>query len=206
MKFWENYLNNPPFDVTSNTTGKLIDSHIVLRRGYQEFSFEELWNFGAGMSWRTYPIPLPNFVEHGGYTLCGLQIQSGQNMYAPRWNAFVDARDTSTTDPALIDLHGVSCMICRRKLMHDICRIIGRLSSLRDSVGEEYVTKAPLIHGKDVIDYKDEGGTVSETYRLHCSLASEEISPRLADGEKEFERISCPECIASFKAEPRESL
>ena len=201
MSFWENYLNNPPFDVMSETTGESTESHVVLRRGYQDFDLEELWDFGAGMSWRTYPAPLPNFVEHGGCTLCGLHIPSGQDMYGPRWNVFSDTLGIGKADPALLDLHGVSCMVCRRKLMYGVSRIIKRLTALRDSVGEEYVQKVPLIHGKEVLSHQSEGSTTSETYRLHCDVAANEINPRLLDAAREFGRITCPVCIANFKTD-----
>ena len=198
MSFWEDYLKNPPFEVTLQTTGESTDSHAVLRRGYENFDLEELWDFGSGMSWHTYPLPLPSFLEHGGRTLCGLPIHSGLDMYAPRWNAFSDTIGEGREDPALLDLHGISCMVCRRRLMHDVCRIVERLTSLRDSVGEEYVLKSPLIHGKHILSSERRGGTISETYRLRCNLAAEEINPRLVDGEKDFGRITCPDCTANF--------
>ena len=84
MSFWEDYLKKPPFEVTFEATGESTDSHAVLRRGYESFDFEELWDFGSGMSWNTYPPPLPSFVEHGGHTLCGLRIHSGEDIYGPR--------------------------------------------------------------------------------------------------------------------------
>ena len=197
MSFWEDYLKNPPFEVTLQTTGESTDSHAVLRRGYENFDLEELWDFGSGMSSHTYPLPLPSFLEHGGRTLCGLPIHSGLDMYAPRWNAFSDTIGEGGEDPALLDLHGISCMVCRRRLMHDVCRIIERLTSLRDSVGEEYVLKEPLIHGKHILSSERRGGTISETYRLRCNLAAEEINPRLVDREKDFGRITCPDCTAN---------
>ena len=135
---------------------------------------------------------------HGGRTLCGLPIHSGLDMYAPRWNAFSDTIGEGREDPALLDLHGISCKVCRRRLMHDVCRIIERLTSLRDSVEEECVLKAPLIHGKHILSSERRGGTISETYRLRCNLAAEEINPRLVDGEKDFGRITCPDCTANF--------
>ena len=141
------------------------------------------------------------FVEHGGYTLCGLHIPSGQDMYGPRWNVFSDTLGIGKADPALLDLHGVSCMVCRRKLMYGVSRIIKRLTALRDSVGEEYVQKVPLIHGKEVLSHQSEGSTTSETYRLHCDVAANEINPRLLDAAREFGRITCPVCIANFKTD-----
>ena len=198
MSFWNDYLRNPPFDVMSETIGTSSDSHAVLRRGYQDFDFEELWDFGSGMSGHTDPAPLPSFPKHGGYTLCGLRIQSGQDMYGPRWSVFDDSIGAGKSDPALLDLHGISCMVCRQKLMYGVSRIIRRLTSLRDSLGEDYVQKEPLIHGKEVISLRSEGSISSEQFSLHCDMATNEINPRLVDAAKDFGRITCPDCIAHF--------
>ena len=200
MNFWDDYLKNPPFDVMSETTGATSDSHAVLRRGYQDFDFEELWDFGSGVSGHANSAPLPSFVEHGGYTLCGLCIQSGQDMYGPRWSVFDDDIGAGKSDPALLDLHGISCMVCRRKLMYGVSRILRRLTYLRDLLGEEYVQNVPLIHGKEVLSRKQEGSITSEGFRLHCDVASNEINPRLVDAAEEYYLITCPDCIAHFAA------
>ena len=199
MGFWEDYLNKPPSEVTFDFEGDPSDTHAVLWRGYQDFSVEELWNFGSGMAWDTYPAPLPNFVEYGGRTLCDLEIRSGAGMYGPRWRVFDDSIGEGERDPALLDVHGISCMICRRKLMYGVSRIIDRLSTIRNSVGEDYVLKEPLIHGKQVLSSKREGSTTSEMYRYSCEVAAQEVNPRLVDDVQNFELITCSDCISNIK-------
>ena len=201
MNFWDDYLKNPPFDVMSETTGATSDSHAVLRRGYQDFDFEELWDFGSGVSGHANSAPLPSFVEHGGYTLCGLCIQSGQDMYGPRWSVFDDDIGAGKSDPALLDLHSISCMVCRRKLMYGLSQIIRRLTFLRDSVEQRYVEEPPLVHGKEVLDRRLEGSYRSEHVRHLCDAVNDEISPYIVDVATEFERITCPDCIASIAAD-----
>ncbi len=199
MGFWEDFLSNPPFEVRSQLEGLREDTHAVLRRGYQDFDFEELWNFGAGNVWRTYPAPLPSFLDYGGRTLCGLRIESGEGMYGPRWEVFRGGYGEGRGDPALLDMHGISCMVCRRKLMYGVCRIIDRLTSLRDAVGEAYVQKPPLVHGKEVLSTETTGSTRSETYRYRCQAAAAEINPRLVNEVEEFDLITCPDCIANIR-------
>lgn len=199
MNFWEDYLNNPPFEVQSPFEGDPADSHAVLWRGYEDHDAEELWEFGSGRRW-SRPPPLPSFVEHGGETLCGLKIQTGANMYGPRWFVFDDTISTGKGDPALLDLHGITCMTCRRKLMHGLSLIIKRLTSIRDSVGEDYVQKAPLVHGKHILSRNTAGQITGETYQYRCDAAAEAINPQLASDTEEFERITCPDCIANIEA------
>ena len=98
-------------------------------------------------------------------------------MYGPRWRVFDDSIGEGERDPALLDVHGISCMICRRKLMYGVSRIIDRLSTIRNSVGEDYVLKEPLIHGKQVLSSKREGSTTSEMYRYSCEVAAQEVNP-----------------------------
>ena len=199
MGFWEDYLSNPPIEVRFEQEGLPEDTHAVLQRGYQDFDLEELWNFGSGNVWRTYPAPLPSFTEYGGRTLCGLRIDTGAGMYGPRWEVFRGGYGEGKNDPALLDMHGISCMICRRKLMHGVCRIIDRLTSIRDTVGEDYVRTAPLIHGKEVISSETTGSVQSQTYRYRCTVATEEINPRLVNEVEEFDLITCPDCIANIR-------
>lgn len=189
MSFWDDFLENPPFDVISDESGSSSDSHAVLRRGYDGFDLEELWDFGSGMSGHEEPAPLPSFPEHGGLTLCGLRIQSGQNMYGPRWSVFDDHIGEGASDAALLDLHGISCMVCRRKLMYGVSRIIRRLSTLRELLGADYVQNVPLIHGKEVLDVG---------FRLPCNSARDEINPQLVDAAVEYDVITCPECKSYF--------
>ena len=199
MNFWKEYLGNPPFEVgTMNGIGvNPEDHHCVLWVGYGgEFDAEELWDFGSGRRWHR-SSPNMNLVEYGGETLCGLKIESGRNMYGPRWCVFDDSIGTGKGDPALLDLHGIRCMTCRKKLMYGLCRIIDRLTSLRDSVGEDYVQKVPLVHGKHVVEHFDSGG---EAYQHCCDVAREAINPQLADDAQEFGKITCPDCIANIRA------
>lgn len=90
MHFWDEFLVNPPSEITFDAEDEGLDSHVILWRGFQDFDVEELWDFGSGTAWRTSPSPLPNLVEYGGKTLCGLSIQSGQNMRSVVWGAFHD--------------------------------------------------------------------------------------------------------------------
>ena len=123
-------------------------------------------------------------------------------MYGVRWWAFDDYIGEGERDPALLDMHGVTCMVCRNKLMYGIVRLIRRLTQLRDAVGEEYVQKRPLVHGKKVISHNDLGGGItSETYQRRCTAADEEINPKLADDVEELDRITCPDCIANIRAD-----
>ena len=202
MSFWDDYLKAPPFEVMSMFPGDPSDTHIVLWRGHEDFDVKELWNFDAGIHWHGRPPSLPNFVKYGGETLCGLGVESGRNMYGVRWWAFDDHIGESGRDPALLDMHGVTCMVCRRKLMYGIGQIIRRLTQLRDAVGEDYVQKRPLVHGKKVISHNNLGGGItSEAYQRRCTAANEEVNPQLADDVEEFDRITCPDCIANIQAD-----
>ena len=202
MSFWDDYLSDPPFEVMSMFPGDPSDTHIVLWRGHEDFDLKDLWDFDSGIRWHGRPHSLPNFVKYGGETLCGLGVESGRNMYGVRWRAFNDHIGEIGRDPALLDMHGVTCMVCRNKLMYGISRIIRRLTQLRDAVGEDYVQKRPLVHGKKVISHNDlAGGITSEAYQRRCAAANEEVNPQLADDVEEFDRITCPDCIANIKAD-----
>ena len=202
MSFWDDYLSAPPLEVMSMFPGDLSDTHIVLWRGHEDFDVKELWDFDSGIRWHGRPPSLPNFVKYGGETLCGLGVESGRNMYGVRWWAFDDDIGEGGRDPALLDMHGVTCMVCRKKLMYGISRIVRRLTQLRDAVGEDYVQKRPLVHGKKVISRNDLGGGItSEAYQRRCTAANEEVNPQLADDVEEFDRITCPDCIANIQAD-----
>ncbi len=202
MSFWDHYLSDPPFEVKSLFRGDPADTHIVLWRGHEDFNVKELWDFDAGIRWHRSPPSLPNFVKYGGETLCGLRVESGHNMYGVRWWAFEDHIGEGERDPALLDMHGVTCMLCRNKLMYGINRILNRLTQLRDAVGEDYVQKRPLVHGKKVISHNNLGGGItSEAYQRRCPVANEEVNPQLADDVEEFDRITCPDCIANIEAD-----
>ena len=71
---------------------------------------------------------------------------------------------------------------------------------MRDAVGEDYVQKKPLVHGKIVMSHERSGSMVSEAYRYRCSPGSHEINPRLVDDVQEPERVTCPDCIANLEA------
>ena len=117
-----------------------------------------------------------------------------------RWSVSMEGIGEGPQDLALLDLHGVSCMACRRRLMYGLCRIVNRLTHLRDAVGEDYVQKKPLVHGKIVTSRESSGSMVSEAYRYRCSPGSREINPRLVDDVQEPERVTCPDCIANLEA------
>lgn len=201
MGFWDEFLVNPPSEITFETEGEEAESHVTLWRGYQEFDDEELWDFGSGRTWRVSPPPQPSFPEYGGTTLCGLSIQSGHSMRSVAWGAFYDLDATGDPDQAVYDLHSISCMVCRRKLMYGVSQIIRRLTFLRDSVGRRYVEESPLVHGKEVLDSWSEGSSSGEYHRHVCSAASDEICPILVDIAAESERITCPECLAKIAAD-----
>ena len=202
MSFWDDYLSNPPFEVKSLSPGDPADTHIILWRGHEDFDVKELWDFDSGMRWHGKQASLPDFVKYGGETLCRLGVESGQNMYGVRWWPFEDYIVENGTDPALLDMHGVTCMLCRNKLMYGVNRIVKRLTQLRDAVGVGYVQKHPLVHGKKVISHNNLGGGItSQTYQRRCHAANEEVNPQLADDMEEFDRITCPDCIANIQAD-----
>ena len=214
MDSWKEYLENPPFEVR---TGRGMgvnpdDKHCVLWRGFEDFDHEELWDFGSGNRWKGRRPPLPSFPDYGGETLCGLDVNSGTNLYGPRWRLGTDTfgqewgggGDYITGEQArmvLMDMHGVTCMTCRRKLMYGMCRLIEMLSALRDAVGRDYVENPPLVHGKCVLSSEtNDRGIHSEAYRYRCKTAADAINPQLVDDARESEKITCPECIANLDA------
>lgn len=207
MEFWDDFLEHPPFEATSPFRGNPEDSHIVLWRGHELFDVKELWDMDAGIRWHGTTPSIPNFLKYGGETLCGLKIESGENMYGPRWFPFRDYIGEGREDPALLDMHGVTCMVCRNKLMFGMSKIIRRLSHIRDSVGEDYVGSPPLVHGKKVLSQSNLGnGITSEAYQYRCSAAQKEVNPRMVDETEGFGLITCQDCIDSIRAEFGESL
>ena len=213
MDYWQEFLRNPSFEVLTIEGGDSTDNHCVLWCGYEDHDHEELWDFGAGNRWKGRMPPLPSFPQYGGETLCGLEIESGQSMYGPRWRLSTELfgrspgyeREEYTTSEAgrlvLIDMHGITCMTCRHKLMYGICQLIDMLTSLRDEVGIEYVEDRPLIHGKNIIE-REQGsrGTISEVYRYRCKTAADHIHPQLVDDVLETDAITCPECLVNIEA------
>lgn len=156
--------------------------------------------------------PVMDFTKYGGETLCGLSIESGQQMYGPRWKSIepLDYRseppDEDNLGEVLIDLYGITCMVCRNRLMYGISRLIEDLTFIRsklvgDWLGEEYISREPLVHGKYVISSEHKGTIHSEVYRYRCQVAMESINPQLVDDAKEPERITCQDCLTNLAAE-----
>ncbi len=214
MVFWDKYLRNPPHEVTSPTDWYVdpARNHCVRWVGYEGgFEIDELWQFGSGMRGIGKAPPERNFIEYGGETLCGLRIKSGRKMYGPRWRSIepdgypFDPPDEDNLRAVLIDLHGITCMVCRNKLMYSVSRLIEDLTFIRsnlvgDWLGEDYVSREPLVHGKHVISSDKQGRYHTETYRYRCGAARESINPQMVDDVKESERITCPECLSNLAA------
>ena len=215
MGFWEDYLREPPTEVRfpGHQNSNPDDYHCVRWRGYEgELEIDELWQFGGnGIRGKDRRSPQCSFTEYGGETLCGLQIESGRNMYGPRWRSIepssysYEPPDVNNLSAALIDLHGITCMVCRNKLMYGVSRVIEDLTFIRsnlvgDWLGEEYISREPLVHGKYVISMEDRGRTQTETYQHRCKAAMNSINPELVDDVKERQRITCPDCLANLAA------
>lgn len=214
--FWDDYLRKPPAKVSFPRHWSVDpdDYHCVRWVGYEGgLEIDELWQFGGVWMRGTedWP-PLPDFIKYGGETLCGLKIESGEKIYGPRWRS-IEPHNYPYEPPSkdnlrevLADLHGVTCMVCRNKLMYGISRIIEDLAFIRstlvgDWLGEEYITREPLIHGKHVVSVQNQGNIRSEAYRYRCDAGRESINPQLVDDVKERERITCPDCLANLAAE-----
>ena len=203
MVFWDNFLRNPPPEVNfpPDWRGKPADYHCVRWVGYAGgLEIDELWQFGRGMRGIGKMPPESDFTKYGGETLCGLRIESGQKMYGPRWRSIEtvgygsEPPDEDNLRAALIDLYGITCMACRARLMYGISRLIEDLTFIRsklvgDWLGEEYISREPLVHGKHVISSEHKGNIYSEAYRYRCQVA------------KEPKRITCQDCLANLTAE-----
>ena len=215
MSFWDEYLKNPPPEVKFSTNWGTDPEacHCVQWVGYGgEYEADELWNFGSGSRWIGRMPPEMDFTKYGGETLCGLKIDSGRKMYGPRWRS-IAPRDYNPVllsgqdrlREVLTDLYGITCMVCRKKLVYGICQIIDGLTSIRsrlvgDWLGEEYISREPLIHGKYVISVDKHGNIRSETFRHRCRASAESINPQLVDDAQETDRITCPDCLANLAA------
>ena len=97
-------------------------------------------------------------------------------------------------------------MACRNRLMYGISRLIEDLTFIRsklvgDWLGEEYISREPLVHGKHVISSEHKGNIYSEVYRYRCQMAKKSINPQLVDDAKEPKRITCQDCLANLAAE-----
>ena len=215
MGFWDEYLRNPPSVVNfpDDCRDNPEDFHCVRWVGYAGgLEIDELWQFGRGMRAKGKMPPEMGFTQYGGETLCGLEIESGQKMYGPRWRS-IETPDYRSEPPdednlraVLIDLYGITCMACRNRLMYGISRLIEDLTFIRsklvgDWLGEEYISREPLVHGKYVISSEHSGNTYSEVYRYRCHMAKKSINPQLVDDAKEPKRITCQDCLANLAAE-----
>jgi hypothetical protein len=213
--FWDDYLRDPPLEVnfSADLRHNPEDSHCVRWRGYEGgFEIDELWQFGRGMRGIGKMPPAIGFTKYGGETLCGTRIESGQKMYGPRWRSIEpdsyrsERPDEDNLHTVLIDLYGITCMVCRNRLMYGVSRLIEDLTFIRstlvgDWLGEEYISREPLVHGKYVISSEHNGNIHSETYRYRCQKARESINPQLVDDAKEVGRITCQDCLANLTAE-----
>ena len=215
MAFWDNYLKDPPLEVNFPVDWRHSpeDYHCVRWVGYEGgFEIDELWQFGRGMRGiGTWP-PEMDFTKYGGETLCGIRIESGQKMYGPRWRSVepvsygYEPPDEDNLRAVLIDLFGITCKVCRNRLIYGVSRLIDDLTFIRstlvgDWLGEEYISREPLVHGKYVISSEHKGNTYSEAYHYRCQKASESINPQLVDDAKEVGRITCQDCLANLTAE-----
>ena len=163
--FWDEYLRNPPFEVyfSPDYQDDPEAYHCVRWVGYEGgLELDELWDFGRGMRGVNAWPPKMDFTKYGGETLCGLRIESGSRMYGPRWRPIeadghpAESANKDSMAGVLLDLNGITCKVCRIRLMYGMSRIIEDLTYLRstlvwDSAGEEYVSRDPVIHGKYVI-------------------------------------------------------
>ena len=214
MVFWDNFLRKPPIEVNipGDWRASPEDTHCVRWRGYEGgLEIDELWDFGKGMR-TTGRMPLEvGFTKYGGETLCGIKIESGLNMYGPRWRSIEpvgsgsEPPDEDNQHAVLTDLYGITCMVYRNKLMYGISRLIEDLAFIRSSlvgdwVGEEYISREPLVHGKYVISSEQKDNIYSEVYQFQCKTAEEAINPQLVDDVKEAERITCQECLDNLAA------
>ena len=215
MGFWDEYLRNPPREIVfpADWRANPADYHCSRWVGYAGgFEIDKLWQFGRGMRGIGKMPPAMDFTKYGGETLCGLRIESGQKMYGPRWRSIetLDYRseppDEDNLRAVLIDLYGITCMACRNRLMYGISRLIEDLTFVRsklvgDWLGEEYISREPLVHGKHVISSEQNGNRHSEVYRYRCQMAEESINPQLVDDAKEPKRVTCRDCMANLAAE-----
>ncbi len=218
MNSWDDFLRNPPPEIAFPTSWDTDPEayHCVRWVGYGgeyegKFEVDELWNFGSAPRWKGMKPAERSFTKYGGETLCGLKIDSGLKMYGPRWRSIEstvfpsEPPDEYNLRAVLTDLYGITCMVCRKQLMYGVSRIIEDLTFIRrtlvsDWLGEEYVSREPLVHGKHVVSSEKEGNLRSEMYRYRCKTAREAINPQLVDDVKETEGITCPDCLENLAA------
>ena len=214
MDFWDKYLRNPPPEVNfpADWRASPEDFHCVRWVGYEGgLEIDELWQFGSAMRGIDKWPPEMDFTKYGGETLCGIRIESGQKMYGPRWQSIEtvgyrsEPPDEDNLHEVLTDLYGITCMVCRNRLMYGISRLIEDLTFIRsklvgDWLGEEYISLEPLVHGKYVISSEHKGNIYSEVSHYRCQKARESINPQLVDDAKEAKRITCQDCLANLAA------
>lgn len=213
--FWDRFLRKPPpeVNVPADLNTNSEDNHCVRWVGLEGgLEIDELWQFGSGMRGIGQWPPRMDFTKYGGETLCGIRIDSGEKMYGPRWRSIEpdsyrsEVPNEDNLRPVLIDLYGITCMVCRNRLMYGVSRLIEDLTFIRsklvgDWLGEEYISREPLVHGKCVISSEYKGDVYSEVYRLRCQKAADAINPQLVDDVKEAERITCQDCLVNLSAE-----
>ncbi len=208
--FWRRFLENPPLEILWAIDNDDPDlTHCVLSTGYEGgLVLDNLWHFDRrGIARRSGMPPKMNYLKYGGKTLCGLEINSGRNMYQPRWRsisptAYREEPDSSNMRGVLIDMHGITCMTCRKRLIYGISAIVEDLLYLRSTLvsdweGKEFLTQ-PLVHGKNVTSSGTDGTTSFEHYSYRCEKARRSINPQLVDVLKHPERITCQECKDSL--------
>ena len=213
MVVWDKFLRRPPTEVSfpRDSRADPSDYHCVRWVGYAGgIELDELWQFGNEMRGIGAMPPEMDFTRFGGETLCGLRIDSGQKMYGPRWRSIEpecgsEAPDEDNLRGVLMDLFGITCMVCRNRLMYGISRLIEDLTFIRsrlvgDWLGEDYIVREPLVHGKYVMSSEQNGNIHSEVYRYRCHVAEESINPQLVDDAKESEAITCQQCLANLAA------
>ena len=215
MDFWDKYLRDPPpeIDFSADWRASPEDFHCVRWVGYEGgLEIDELWQFGSEMRGIDKWPPEMDFTKYGGETLCGIRIESGEKVYGPRWQSIEtvgyrsEPPDEDNLRAVLMDLYGITCMVCRNRLMYGISRLIEDLTFIRsklvgDWLGEEYISREPLVHGKYVISSEHKGNIYSEVSRSRCQKARESINPQLVDDAKEAKRITCQDCLANLAAE-----
>ena len=144
--FWRRFLESPPLEVNFAIDNDDPDlAHCVLRTGYEEgLILSDLWQFGGrGIASKGRMPPKMSYLEYGGETLCGLEISSGRNMYQPRWRSISptvsrEEPHSSNMRSALIDMHGITCMTCRKKLIYGISAIVEDLLYLRSTLVSDW--------------------------------------------------------------------
>ena len=192
MEFWDNFTSNPPNAVLFNTDSDPSQTHIALYSARGDRDEDILWTFGEGTKWHTLSPPWTADPPRPDETLCGLKLSRGERGYAISWLAFDNTLTSVEDGPTLHQLHTITCMTCRQKVMYGICRIIQHLYTIREAIGEEYVQRPPILHAAHI---EDDGAYRATT--SNCRAARKEFHPHFVNF-LEKEKITCPECIANY--------